>query len=781
MNLSILKTVDSTIRMRLEIEGAVQGVGFRPFVYQLATKLKLTGWIHNSGQGIVIEIEGPIAQLDNFMNQLNADKPPSAYIVDIHRSQIDLTNDTRFEIVDSESLSNPTAWILPDLATCEECLGEIRDRHDRRYQYPFTNCTRCGPRYSIMTTLPYDRPGTSMSRFTMCEACRSEYENPADRRFHAQPNACPQCGPHVEFWTPEGHLIASLSEAVEAAVAALRNQKIIAVKGLGGFHLMVDARNEMAIHHLRQVKHRSEKPFATMFPSLERIQAVCETQPLEEALLCSPQAPIVLLKKKPGTTEISLEQLAPHNRYLGVMLPNTPLHHILMQELGFPVVATSGNVSEETLCTDNSEAVARLGSMVDGFLMHNRDIVHPVDDSVVRVMMEQMTILRRARGYSPLPLLPPPTDFYDSADHSVILAVGSHLKNSIAVSNGPYTVTSPHIGDLESAQTQSTFKSTIEQLQQLYSKPFSCITCDFHPDYASSRYAANSDLRRISVQHHYAHVLSCMVDNQLNPPVLGIAWDGSGYGEDGSIWGGEFLYVDENTFHRAGYLRPFSLPGSHQAIREPRRSALGILYETFDDAAFDLIELAPMRSWAFDERAILMQMLTGKINSPRTSSAGRLFDAVASLLNIRQTVSYEGQAAMELEEKTFSTGVGETHSTCYSFATQSVDSALVLDWEPMIRELFSDLQQAVPTGFIALKFHNTLVEMMVALAHQVKEKQIVLTGGCFQNCYLTERAIHRLREEGFKPFWHHQMPPNDGGIAVGQIAGARRELRREIS
>jgi hydrogenase maturation protein HypF len=768
--------LESKNRMRLELQGAVQGVGFRPFVYQLATRLGLTGWIRNTGHGVVIEVEGQRASLDNFLDRLDPEKPPAAHILDIDHVPIRSVNDERFEIINSKPDHDPTVWILPDLATCAECRMEIMDSSNRRYQYPFTNCTRCGPRYSILKSLPYDRPRTSMSGFTMCDLCQGEYENPDDRRFHAQPNACPQCGPHVEFWTADGHPVSSHAQAMDAAVSALGNKKIVAVKGLGGFHLMVDARDQSSVNRLREVKQRSEKPFATMFPSLEMIQAVCEVSALEEELLCSVQAPIALLKKKSDAITLA-DNLAPRNRYLGVMLPYTPLHHILMQKLGFPVVATSGNISEETLCTDNHEAVKRLGSMVDRFLVHNRDIVHPVDDSVVRVMMEQPMILRRARGYAPLPLPLPPIVSDGLERDPVILAMGGHMKNTIAISNGRQIVTSPHIGDLESIQSFDTFKKTIEQFKQLYPAPPSMVACDAHPDYASTRYAETMGMREVHIQHHYAHVLSCMADNQLVAPVLGVAWDGIGYGDDGSLWGGEFLKINEETFQRVGSLRPFPLPGSNQAIREPRRSALGLLYEVFGEATFDSAEWAPVRAFSSQEHKVLNRMLQRQINSPMTSSMGRLFDAVASLLDIRQTITYEGQAAMELEPEVLDSEILSSPGKCYPFNILQQNTIRILDWEPILKSLLDDLKQNMLPDAISIKFHNTVVEMIVAMARQEGEPQIALTGGCFQNRYLTERTGHRLREEGFKPCWHHQIPPNDGGISVGQIIGARRTLK----
>jgi len=764
--------------MRLELQGAVQGVGFRPFVYQLATRLGLTGWVRNTSHGVTIEIEGQRTSLNNFLDRLEPEKPPAAHILDIDRVPIRSVNDAQFKIINSEPEQDPTVWIFPDLATCAECRMEIMNRSNRRYQYPFTNCTLCGPRYSILNSLPYDRPRTSMNQFTMCDLCQAEYEYPDDRRFHAQPNACPQCGPHVEFWTTDGHFISAHARALNVAVIALKNQKIVAVKGLGGFHLMVDARNRESVNRLREKKQRPEKPFAIMFTSLEMIKTVCEVSALEEELLHSPQAPIVLLKKKFNPIDLA-DNLAPRNRYLGVMLPYTPLHHILMQELNFPVVATSGNISEETICTDNGEAVQRLGKIADAFLVHNRDIVHPVDDSVVRVIAGRSMVLRRARGYAPLPLPLAPANSNDLECNPVILALGGHMKNTIAVSNGRQIVTSPHIGDLESAQSFNTFKNTIEQLKQLYPAPPSMVACDAHPDYVSTHHAETVEFPQIHIQHHYAHVLSCMADNQLTSPVLGVAWDGIGYNDDGSLWGGEFLHTNEESFRRVASLLPFPLPGSSQAIREPRRSALGLLYEAFGEATFDHTEWASVRAFSSQEHKILNRMLQRKINSPITSSVGRLFDAVTSLLDIRQSITYEGQAAMELEPAVLHSEILSSTDMCYPINLLQQKNIEILDWEPMLMAILDDLKQNAPTETISIKFHNTLAEMIVTMADKIGEPQIALTGGCFQNRYLTERAVHRLRAEGFIPYWHHQIPPNDGGISVGQIIGARRTLKRK--
>jgi hydrogenase maturation protein HypF len=608
---------------------------------------------------------------------------------------------------------------MPDIATCADCLREVFDSQNRRFRYPFTNCTNCGPRYSILEALPYDRANTSMRSFAMCDACQAEYDDPSDRRFHAQPNACPACGPQLD-------------RPIQEAADAIRRGAIVAVKGLGGFHLIVDARNDSAVGRLRERKRREEKPFALMFPTLETVRDACDVSPEESRLLTSPHAPIVLLRRR---IELA-PTVTPGNPYFGVMLPYTPLHHLLMRELGFPVVATSGNLSQEPICIDEREAVERLGSIADEFLMHNRPIVRPVEDSVARVMLRRELILRRARGYAPLPLTlrrtPPRT-----------LATGGHLKNTVAVSSGEQVFLGPHVGDLETSEAVDAFESSIASMVALHEKPVALVACDVHPDYWSAQYARRSPLPKVSVQHHFAHVLSCMADNDLAGPVLGVAWDGNGLGTDGTLWGGEFLWVDGGDFTRVAHLRTFCIPGGDRAAREPRRSALGVLYEIFGNTLPD---------------EPLVRMLRRSVNSPRTSSAGRLFDAVASLVGIRDRCSFEGQAAMELEFAAEAEPSAETYPMELH--------AGVLDWEPMIRLILADTSKA------PARFHNTLAEAIVRVARRTSEERVVLSGGCFQNRYLTERTVTALRAAGFKPYWHQRIPPNDGGIAVGQIVAA---------
>ena len=821
MKTSIVNPAVGKTRLKLAVRGAVQGVGFRPFVFRLAEELKLAGWVNNSPQGVFIEAEGPRAALEKFLLRLEAEKPVRSFIQSLEPSWLDATGFKDFEIRASETGGGKTVLVMPDIATCPDCLREIFDPKNRRHRYPFTNCTNCGPRFSIIEALPYDRANTSMAPFAMCPQCQAEYEDPRNRRFHTQPNACPVCGPRLEILecgdasplSKRGHVRAlQNNDALLAAAHAIRVGKIVAVKGLGGFHLMADARNEKAVQLLRERKHREEKPFALMFPTLESVKAVCEVSPLEERLLRSPEAPIVLLKKI-GSRQSAIGNLvASGNPNLGAMLPSNPLHHLLMAELDFPVVATSGNLSDEPICTNEREALERLGGIADFFLVHNRPIVRHVDDSIVRVMLGREMVLRRARGYAPLPIsvrnaecgvrnekvAGAKTDSALRTPHSeIILAVGAHLKNAVALSVGNQVFISQHIGDLETEPANSAFRRVIADFEKLYDAKPEIIAADLHPDYLSTKFAleCRSPTRRdpensrsqragsetgvpqiVQVQHHVAHVLSCMAENEIGPPVLGVSWDGTGYGLDGTIWGGEFFQVADSKVERIAHLRPFRLPGGDKAVREPRRPAIGLLFELFGDAAFEMTHLPPFQGLAAVELSAVKGMLRRKLNSPLTSSMGRLFDAVASLIGLRQQTRYEGQAAMELE---FALDGIETDEN-YNLSLVTRHSSLVLDWGPMIEAILSDVQNSVATGRISAKFHNALAEAVVAVAKRIGKRRVVLSGGCFQNRYLTERTVRRLWAEGFQPYWHQRVPPNDGGIALGQVVAARRADKSAI-
>ncbi len=802
------------MRLKLTVRGAVQGVGFRPFVFRLATALGLNGWVNNSPQGVFIEVEGPMPELEKFLLRLEAEKPPRSSIQSLEPRWLDPLGYDRFEIRPSEAGGAKTALVLPDIATCPDCLREILDPQDRRYRYPFTNCTNCGPRFSIIEELPYDRAHTSMQAFAMCPECQAEYDDPRNRRFHAQPNACPVCGPHLELWDPKGVILARADQALMTGADALRTGKVVAVKGLGGFHLVVTAENDEAVQRLRRLKHREEKPFALMFPSLEAVKAVCEVSPLEERLLRSPEAPIVLLRLTPHAPRPRSHSLsswiAPGNPNLGVMLPYTPLHHLLLAAVGSPVVATSGNLSDEPICTNEHEALERLGSIADLFLIHNRPIVRHVDDSIVRVMAGRELVLRRARGYAPLPV---PVRGGDRGGESV-LAVGAHLKNTIALSVGPQAFISQHIGDLESDPAYEAFRHVIGDFEKLYETSPSVVAADAHPDYLSTRFAgsligqANSVVpgpetasgpgpsavqgsgfkvqgsgfrversesppRLVSVQHHLAHVLSCMAENEIKPPVLGVSWDGTGYGLDGTVWGGEFFLVTEASAERSAHLRPFRLPGGDKAVKEPRRTALGLLFARLGAGALERDDLAPIRAFSRVELAGLGTMLARQLNSPLTSSVGRLFDAVASLAGLRHQVRFEGQAAMELEFALEGVDTEEAYPFSLSNAP-AAPHALLLDWVPTLDGVLADLGQNTSPGLISARFHNALVRAIILVAGHFKLERVVLSGGCFQNRYLTEHAVRELQVEGFRPYWHQRVPPNDGGISLGQIAAVMR-------
>jgi hydrogenase maturation protein HypF len=756
-------------RMNLKIRGTVQGVGFRPFVYRLATQMGLSGWVCNSTEGVQIELEGRREKLSLFVERLKSGKPPLSTIDDLQTSLLEPVGHAGFTVRESDADGEKTAFVLPDIATCPDCLKEIFDSKNRRYRYPFTNCTNCGPRYSIVESLPYDRRNTTMKIFGMCDECRAEYEDPSNRRFHAQPNACPKCGPHLELRDTAGKKQAMHDEALLQGCLAIREGRILALKGLGGFQLIVDARDDNAVARLRRRKGREEKPLALMYPSLDLIERDCELADVELGLLTSFESPIVLLRRRKensGDPDSVSSRIAPGNPFLGVMLPYTPLHHLLMAELGFPIVATSGNLSEEPICIDEHEALERLAGIADLFLVHNRPIARQVDDSVVRAMGGRELILRNARGYAPMPV--------KSAEAGKsCLAVGAHLKNSIAISKGNHVFISQHIGDLETRQAYEAHKRVAGSLSSIYDFRAEEVACDLHPDYLSTKFAFELGLPVMKVQHHYAHVLSCMAENQIEPPVLGVSWDGTGFGLDGTIWGGEFLRVDDRGFTRAAHLRTFHLPGGETAVREPRRTAVGLLYEIYDEGLFSIKGCRTYATLDECEKQLLLEMLKKKINAPLTSSAGRLFDAVASMIGLCQIIRFEGQAAMQLE---FAAD-GISTDDNYPFDIADDAAPFVVDWEPMIRALLADLQKSTEAGLIAARFHNTLVEIIVRMARRTKEKKIVLTGGCFQNRYLTERAVQRLRESGFEPHWHRYIPPNDGGIALGQLVAAGRQRR----
>jgi len=753
-------------RIRLNISGAVQGVGFRPFIYRLATELDLTGWVRNTPGGVQVEVEGDDNRLRQFADRLQREKPSLSKIDKLEVDRLSPTGDSEFIVATSEVSGDIEAVILPDIATCDECRQDILDIGNRRYRYPFTNCTNCGPRFSIIEALPYDRANTTMRRFIMCEECRQEYENPHDRRFHAQPNACPNCGPHLELWNSSGTVLSDNENALLQACSLIRDGGILALKGLGGFQLIVDAGNDDGLQRLRERKIRPEKPLALMYSDLSAVEKDCELTELEKATLTSTASPIVLLRRKvciqPAQHSIS-DLVPPDNPYLGVMLPYTPLHYLLMAELGGPIVATSSNRADEPICTDEHDALDRLGGIADLFLVHDRPIAQHADDSIVRVIADRPVVLRSARGYAPIVIdLPLPV--------SDCLAVGGHLKNSICIAKGRRALVSQYIGDLGSKSAYDTLRKVAGLLMSACDVSPDGVTCDLHPDYQSTRFASTFDTPRHPIQHHYAHVLSCMAENHLEPPLLGVAFDGAGLGTDGTIWGGEFLRITSDSFKRIAHLRCFRLPGGDIAAREPCRSALVLLYEAFGEAAFGMSNLSAVKSFTPEELRVLRAMLDRGVNAPLTSSAGRLFDAVSSLLGLCQVMSFEGQAAMKLEYAAESVQSAGT----YEFRLDTESTPFVLDWEPMLRSIITELQSAVAPEIIAARFHCTLADMIAVVATRIGASRVALTGGCFQNRYFTEHALARLQHSGIKAFVHERVPPNDGGLALGQIMATCR-------
>ncbi len=783
------------MRLQLNIHGAVQGVGFRPFVYRLATDMALTGYVINHTQGVCIELEGPQPTLERFIQRLTAEKPPLALIHALDTHWLAPVGYTSFTIRHSDERGTTSALVLPDIATCNACLHDIFNPDNRRYRYPFTTCTNCGPRFSIIQALPYDRPNTTMRHFPMCANCQSEYDDPLDRRFHAQPNACAVCGPALETLratslpsNTEEHGVGD--DALVATAKALAAGAIVAIKGLGGFHLMVDARHTEAIARLRQRKPRPDKPFALMARDLPQAHTLCAISPEAEALLTAHEAPIVLLPKKPDAS--IAPNIAPGLAHLGVMLPYTPLHHLLLHAIDFPVMATSGNLSDEPICTDAHEATQRLGHIADLFLIHNRPIARHVDDSIAWIVRGEARLLRRARGYAPLPVLV-------SGQLPTILAVGAHLKNTVALSIAALQVTTPdkaythvfisqHIGDLETIEAMTAFERVIADFLTLYQATPVAIAHDMHPDYRSTRWAAEhaAEAMLIPVQHHHAHLAACLAEHNLHTTTaLGVTWDGTGYGTDGTIWGGEFLFGNAASFTRIAHLRPFCLPGGEMAIQEPRRIALALLWDMYGETILQREDLALLQSFSATERTLLARMLHRNINAPTTTSAGRLFDGIAALIGLYPYTTFEGQAAIALEQVADTT-VQDAYPLGYYRVEQTDENmhdtgvATVIDWRPLVEAVLHDLQQNVSQAIMAARFHNSLVETIVYIAKMVGEPHVALTGGCFQNRLLTERAAQRLDNAGFHVLLHRQVPPNDGGISLGQVVVAAANLAQGV-
>jgi hydrogenase maturation protein HypF len=761
-----MNTVAAT-RKKIQVQGTVQGVGFRPFVYRLARQFDIRGFIFNSSDGVVIEAEAEETALQSFLAALQHELPPLAKIDELTISTLELRGDEGFTIHESLPAAGQFVLVPPDVATCEDCLREFLSAADRRYRYPFTNCTNCGPRYTIIRDIPYDRPKTTMVEFPMCPRCRAEYEDPSNRRFHAEPNACPDCGPglalasrtELESVVPERFATGSQGDAVlERTRRLLAQGEIVAIKGLGGFHLACDASSERAVDLLRERKRRSGKAFAIMARDLKTAERLCFVGAAERALLTSPRRPIVLLRSR----EISgiAGGVAPGNKRLGVMLPYTPLHHLLFEgSTGYDaLVMTSGNLSEEPIVCENAEAWPRLHNLADHFLLHNRRIQTRVDDSVVQIFEDREYPVRRSRGYAPEPIdLGMPL--------REILACGGELKNTLCLTRHHYAIVSQHIGDLENVETMDFFRETLGHLKRFFRVSPVAAAYDLHPNYLSTRFALEeSGLHPIGVQHHHAHIASCMADNGLRGSVIGVALDGTGYGTDGQIWGGEFLVCDFGGFTRRAHFRYVSLPGGDTAIRQPWRSALAYLQAAFGSQAsslpLPLFDAIPRK-----QIAVIDAMLSRGIQTVNTSSCGRLFDAVAALLGIRHESTYEGQAAIELEM------MASEDERTYPFEITGGDP-MEIDTRPLIESIVRDMIARRDIAAISARFHRTISHIIGETCARIRESdglnRVCLSGGTFQNLRLLGHAVSCLRQLSFEVYIHHRVPPNDGGLSLGQ-------------
>jgi len=786
------------IRRHLDVSGIVQGVGFRPYIYRLARERRLAGAIHNTSSGVSVEIEGTPELVEDFLLCIRSEAPPLARITEISVRNVACRGEREFRIVPTRGGEAVRTLISPDVATCADCVRELLDPKDRRYRYAFINCTNCGPRFTITRNLPYDRPSTSMAVFPMCAACQAEYDDPLNRRFHAQPNACWECGPKLEVWNADGGEIENV-DPIRHTISRLRAGEIVAIKGLGGFHLAADATNRAAIARLRERKRRVEKPFAIMVGNLSAAAELCEISPGEARALQSIERPIVLVRRKANA--VIADQVAPFNRDLGIFLPYTPVHHLLFAEGGFrALVMTSGNLSEEPIAIDNREALRRLERLADCFLVHDREILLRSDDSVVRVLEDAgpgastagsldgpgskvldregrsepagrgtgIQQLRRSRGFVPVPI------FLHKQAPS-ILAVGGQLKNTICLTKNDHAFLSQHVGDLENLDSCRFFEDAIEHLETILEIKPQRIACDLHPDYFSTKWAVKQPGLVVGVQHHHAHVASCMAENHLDGEVIGIALDGTGYGTDGHIWGGEVLIANYRNFQRAAHFEYIPMPGGEAAIREPWRMAVSYLGHNFPGGLTEL-DLPILDAFGRDRIEFVLRMIERRINSPLTSSCGRLFDAVAALAGIRQKVNYEAQAAIELEM-----AIGGCHDEpAYPFELYSDNDSYIVRSRPLWEAILRDVPEQTPVGVISARFHNGLVDLFRRLALILRERtglcRVCLSGGTFNNRYLTENLYRRLRSETFEVFTQRQVPAGDGGISLGQAMVAAHRV-----
>ena len=750
-------------RRRIRVRGVVQGVGFRPFVFRLTQELNLAGFVGNDSEGVIIEVEGKLSQIESFVTRLKTENPVLSGIVSFDQQTIQAKHDSAFRIITSSHQQVGSTLISPDIATCPDCLAELFDPKDRQYRYPFINCTNCGPRYTIIESIPYDRPRTSMKVFPMCSACASEYKDPVDRRFHAQPNACPVCGPRLSLY--DGRKAMTSTDPIQVVVDTLKQGKIVAIRGVGGFHIAVDPFNVEAVNTLRARKGRAEKPFALMADSVATVRKYCHVSDDEARLLQDHARPIVLLRRKRDCA--IPQEIAPFNKYIGFMLPYTPLHHLLLKGNFDCLVMTSANYSEEPIAIGNDEAITRLGAMVDLFLLHDREILQRCDDSVARIADGRVQLIRRSRGYVPLPVS------VSRRVETVILGCGGELKNTIALSRGNEVFHSQHIGDLDNPQALAFYEHSISHLAELLEVKIDAIAHDMHPEYLSTRWARAQNLPTVAVQHHHAHLASVLAENQSEGKAIGIILDGTGYGTDGTIWGGELLIGDMKWFDRFAWLAPVPMPGGSAAIKQPWRMAVSHLYHAYGKA-FTQLDLPVLRQVSSGEMTVLTQMIDKGINSPLTSSCGRLFDAVAAIVGIRDEVTFEAQAAIELEM------AAEESTTASKRLEPAVMAGGAIDTSYLIKEAVEGFMRHEGVQDIAAKFHHHLAELLVAAAVAARRttgiETVALSGGVFQNRFITKYMLDLLRLEKFTVLQHRELPVNDAGLALGQIMVARAQL-----
>ncbi len=755
-------------RFNLQIEGIVQGVGFRPFVFSTARAQGLAGWVLNNSRGVEIEIEGLEESINNFISILKEKSPPLSRIHSVQAQEIPLKGDHSFFIYESKELADRLPFISPDTDVCDDCLRELFDPSDRRYLYPFINCTNCGPRFTIIRDIPYDRDKTTMHIFTMCPVCEREYHDPLNRRFHAQPIGCWQCGPRVMLLDASGAEVET-ADPVQKTIELLLQGRIVAIKGLGGFHLAVDAAAQDAVVRLRERKHREEKPFALMVRNVETARQLCFTSPAEEEILSSHTKPILLLKKRPR--HAIAESVAPGNQFFGIMLPCTPIQHVLMQDNFLALVMTSANISEEPITKDNDEALERLRGIADYFLVHNRDIHVRTDDSIMRTMAGNISIQRRSRGLVPLavPLL---------EEGIEVLACGGELKNTICFTKDKNAFLSQYIGDMENAETFRIFLESIKHLENILQVSPQVLAYDLHPNYLATRYALEQQgMRLVGVQHHFAHVVSCLAEHAVDEPAIGVAFDGTGYGDDGMIWGSEFFTFDYAQYVRRAHFAYIPMPGGNAAAREPYRMAVSYVYQAFKDKLFDL-DLPVLKRHA-EHLATFITMIDRKVNAPLTSSCGRLFDAVSALIDLRDIMTFEGQAPMELEM-----AIDEQHDALYHYEiiNNAESTDYTISFEQVIREIVEDIKRKEPASSISCRFHNTVAAVIVDMCKQLRSETklnlVALSGGVFQNLYLLTRTVDHLKKNGFSVLTHEHVPTNDGGISLGQAVIARRACNK---